>query len=97
MKSSTGEHNVFTVTERNVIGMNEIVDVSRYSTLTKLINVVPYILRFKKKLLAKIRGTDIDSTDDIELNPDENKVVLDLLIREEQRHMINTTKSRRPY
>ena len=46
MKSSSDENNVFNGTERNVFGLNEIVDVFRFSTLTKLINVVAYILQF---------------------------------------------------
>ena len=69
LKSSTNEHsNVFTVTEQNTLGLNKIVDISRYSTLTKLINVVAYILRFKKKLLDKIRGANINSTQTATLN-----------------------------
>lgn len=93
LKTSTDETNVFTVTERKAIGLNEIVDVSRYATLSKLINIVAYILRFKKKLFAKIRQADEDTdNNDKELTADERRRALDLLIQEEQQAMTNTTK-----
>ena len=88
LKTSTEEHNVLTVTQQKAIGLNEIVDFSRYSTLHKLVNVVAYVLRYKKNLLAKIRRTN-NTELDFHLNVDERAAGLDLIIREEQRIMVN--------
>ena len=61
LKTSTDEHKILTVAAQKAIGLNEIVDSSRYSSLKKLINVVAYVVRFKTTLWQRFETTIMGS------------------------------------
>ena len=44
---------VLSVTARKVTGLSQVIDVNKYSTLTKLLNVTAYVCRFVHNLKAK--------------------------------------------
>jgi len=81
----THELQTITTTVQNdkVVDLNEIVNFTRYSCMSTLVNVIAYILRFKKNILAKLRKTNTLEGD---LTIEEAINALEEIIRYEQNH-----------
>lgn len=82
---------LFTETDNsdNDIGLSKIIDVGRYSTLQKLLNVTAFVYRFISNVKSKISRRPV--IEDNVISADEQEAALKNWVKEEQRLMQHAT------